>query len=323
MDREIDDPSAASRGQSARRLLPARSLRHLGVLVSAAAPLLVLVAWAITGLFHDGRNKVAAEPPTRPVGIASVVPALRSTARRAPARPQLDAFTQESRMSPAELLNRWSPDIAKASHRLGVPQSWIRAVMGAESGGRTMAAMNRPLTSSMGAVGLMQLMPGTYAEMREQYDLGPDPFVPHDNIVAAAAYLRWLYLRYGYPTMFAAYDDGPGNLEQRLIDGRTLPLETQLYVANVTGSPRIARVIGARSLAAFTRPDGTQVEINGFAVNSIRAPLPGEYAPGVNAVIGMGKLKQGVRESITEATAVLRRHGAFSPALYGRGTGGG
>ena len=212
-------------------------------------------------------------------------------------------------MGPAELLNRWSTDIAKASHRFGVPQSWIRAVMEAESGGRTMSAPNRPITSAMGAVGVMQLMPETYAEMREQYSLGRDPYEPHDNIVAAAAYLRWLYARYGYPTMFAAYNDGPGNLEQRLIDGRTLPLETQLYVANITGSPRVAHVSGAQSLATFTRPNGTEVKINGFAVNSVRAPLPGEYAQGVNAVIGMGKLKQGVRESVAEATVVLRRHG--------------
>ena len=211
-------------------------------------------------------------------------------------------------MSSAELINRWSVDISRASRRFGVPQSWIRAVMEAESGGRTMAAKDRPITSTAGAVGVMQLMPETYADMRAEYSLGHDAYEPHDNIVAGAAYLRWLYQRYGYPTMFAAYNDGPGNLEQRLIDGRMLPLETQLYMANVTGSPVIVHV-GAQSLATFTRPNGTQVEVNGFSVNSVRAPLPGEYAPGVNAVIGMGKLRQGVRESVAEATAVARRHG--------------
>ncbi len=212
-------------------------------------------------------------------------------------------------MSAAELINRWSVDIVKASRRFGVPQSWIRAVMEAESGGRTMSAVNRPIKSAAGAVGLMQLMPETYAEMRTEFDLGRDPHEPHDNIVAGAAYLRWLYLRYGHPTMFAAYNDGPGNLEERLINGRMLPLETRLYVANVTGSPAIVHVGGAQSMVKFTRPDGGEVEINGFAVSSVRAPLPGEYAPGVNAVIDMGKLHQGVRESVAEATAKLRRHG--------------
>ena len=213
-------------------------------------------------------------------------------------------------MSRAELVNRWSDDIERASRRFGVPQSWIRAVMAAESGGRTMSAKDHPITSVAGAVGVMQLMPRTYVEMRAEYGLGPDPYEPHDNIVAGAAYLRWLSLKYGYPTMFAAYNDGPGNLEQRLIDGRMLPLETQLYVASVTGSPtRIARVAGAQSVAKFTRPDGGAVEINGFAVSSVRAPLPGEYAPGVNAVIDMGKLHQGVRESVNATTAVLRKHG--------------
>jgi hypothetical protein len=181
--------------------------------------------------------------------------------------------------------------------------------MEAESGGRTMLAKDHPITSLAGAVGVMQLMPETYADMRAEYDLGRSPYEPHDNIVAGAAYLRWLYQRYGYPTMFAAYNDGPGNLEERLIEGRMLPLETQLYVASVTGSPAVVRVGGARSMARFTRPDGTEVEINGFDVNSVRSPLPGEYAPGVNAVIGTGKLRQGVRESVAEATAALRRHG--------------
>ena len=41
-------------------------------------------------------------------------------------------------------------------------------------------------------MGIMQLMPGTYQEMAAQYRLGSDPFDPHDNIFAAAGYLRWL-----------------------------------------------------------------------------------------------------------------------------------
>jgi hypothetical protein len=69
-------------------------------------------------------------------------------------------------------------------------------------------------------MGLMQLMPQTYAQMALQYGLGNDPYNPHDNIFAGAAYLRLLHARYGYPTMFQAYDDGPGNLEARLRDGR-------------------------------------------------------------------------------------------------------
>ena len=38
-------------------------------------------------------------------------------------------------------------------------------------------------------MGLMQIMPATWAELRERYDLGNDPYDPHDNILAGTAYL--------------------------------------------------------------------------------------------------------------------------------------
>jgi len=291
-------------GRTARGA-PAKSFLHLAVLVAAAMPLLALVAWATLGWLR-GEARVPAAP--HPLAIhTAAIHTLRAPTIPSP-KPPPDAFALESRLPPAQLMNRWKADITRASRRFGVPETWLRSVMEAESGGRTMQAAGRPITSVAGAVGVMQLMPETYAEMRGEYGLGRDPYEPHDNIIAAAAYLRWLFGRYGYPTMFAAYNDGPGNLEQRLIDGRMLPLETQLYVASITGSGAVVRV-GGRSIAKFTRPDGTEVDINGFAVNSVRAPLPGEYTPGVNAVIGMGKLRQGVRETVAQATAELRRRG--------------
>ncbi len=94
---------------------------------------------------------------------------------------------------------------------------------------------NRPIRSAAGAMGLMQLMPGTYAEMRARYGLGKNAYDPRDNILAGAAYLRILYKKYGYPAMFAAYNDGPGNLEGHLHRGRALPAETKNYVKGVTG----------------------------------------------------------------------------------------
>ncbi len=205
-------------------------------------------------------------------------------------------------------MRRWDPTVAAASRQYGVPASWIRAVIRAESGGRTMMGENTPIVSRMGAVGLMQLMPQTYSEMRVAYRLGTNPFDPHDNIMAGAAYLRALYKQYGYPKMFAAYNDGPGHLEQRLMSGGLLPLETQLYVASVTG--KFAAGGGPRSMVRFTRPNGSAVMINGYEVAAVRAPFPGEYAPGVRAVIAVGKLQQGVRESVAAARALLRRHGS-------------
>src|SRR6185437_6052968 len=126
------------------------------------------------------------------------------------------AFEVEEQMTTHARMQRWAPLIAEASKRFGVPPSWVRAVMLAESGGRTMLDENTPIISTAGAMGLMQLMPSTYADMRAQYGLGPDPYNPHDNVIAGAAYLRFLRQKYDYPQMFAAYNDGPGNLEQRL-----------------------------------------------------------------------------------------------------------
>ena len=229
-----------------------------------------------------------------------VKPAVTSPAKATP-------FEVEQRMSAAALITRWDPDVARASRRFRVPQAWIHAVMEAESGGRTMASETEPITSNKGAMGLMQLMPGTWREWRAALDLGTDAYDPHDNITAATAYLHALYAKYGYPAMFAAYNDGPGNLEKRMIDGGLLPQETQLYVARITGV--VPMRAGARSFARFTRPNGEAVMINGFAVTAVRAPLPGEYPPDVNAVIAMGRMSQAVCETLGQTTRLLRAHG--------------
>ncbi|HVA40424.1 MAG TPA: lytic transglycosylase domain-containing protein [Candidatus Binataceae bacterium] len=115
--------------------------------------------------------------------------------------------------------------IAEAALRVGIPASWIKAVMQAESRGVVRAV------SPKGAMGLMQIMPGTWSTLRSRYGLGADPFDPHDNILAGAAYLRELHDRYGAAGFLAAYNAGPGRYEDHLASGRPLPLETQAYVA--------------------------------------------------------------------------------------------
>jgi soluble lytic murein transglycosylase-like protein len=115
--------------------------------------------------------------------------------------------------------------VLEAARRFGIPASWIRAVMQAESGGDTRAV------SPMGAMGLMQIMPETWATLRLRYGLGADPFDPHDNIIAGAAYLRELHDRYGSPSFLAAYNAGPTRYEDHLATGESLPPETRAYVA--------------------------------------------------------------------------------------------
>jgi soluble lytic murein transglycosylase-like protein len=271
------------------------------VLVAAAIPTTALV-YVVS---YSQQAPVVAK--TAPLTVR------RPTARPAPAHknliPRPSDFDQEQRIGPSRLLARWDPLIAAAAGRFAVPQIWIRAVMQIESGGRTMSGENLKITSRQGAMGLMQLMPDTYEEMRHEYDLGPDAYNPRDNIFAAAAYLHWLRAKYGYPTMFAAYNDGPGNLEARLLRGGLLPPETQNYVGDIA----VALEHGGRgthgSMARFTRPNGSDVLIDCASVVSVRAALPDEYAPGVLSVIAAGKLKQGVRENVAMVKAAIRAHG--------------
>ena len=86
----------------------------------------------------------------------------------------------------AEQVLRWRAEIEEASRRFGIPTRWIERVIRAESGGRT-TLNGRPIRSHAGAMGLMQLMPGTWAAMRDAHRLGPDPDAPRDNILAGTA----------------------------------------------------------------------------------------------------------------------------------------
>lgn len=113
--------------------------------------------------------------------------------------------------------------VEAAAARFGLSPDLISEVISAESNGEP------KVVSRAGAMGLMQLMPGTWAELRDRLALGDDPFDPRDNILAGAAYLRLLLDRYGAPGFLAAYNAGPGRYEKSLA-GRPLPKETRAYV---------------------------------------------------------------------------------------------
>jgi soluble lytic murein transglycosylase-like protein len=213
------------------------------------------------------------------------------------------AYDQEHRMSQQQLLNRWDTFVTEASQRFHVPKAWIRAVMRQESGGRTMLGEHKPIVSRAGAVGLMQVMPDTYDQMAQAHKLGDDPFNARDNIMAGAAYLRWLHKRYGYPRMFAAYNAGPGRVEK----GGKLPAETRAYVGGITRTLRGARI--NNDLVNLTRPDGKTVQIDAGKVTAVRKPLPGEYGESVKAVVAIGRKSQAVRENVKMATAAIRATG--------------
>jgi hypothetical protein len=121
----------------------------------------------------------------------------------------------------------WSSYVTEAAKRFAVPERWIRAVMHAESDHDPHAI------SPKGAMGLMQIMPATWQELRVRHHLGDDPFDPHDNILAGAAYLAELHDLYGAPGFLAAYNAGPGRYEKHLVIGDPLPAETVDYMAKI------------------------------------------------------------------------------------------
>nr|BAH89849.1 putative transglycosylase [uncultured bacterium] len=127
----------------------------------------------------------------------------------------------------AAAVDQFQAHIVEASQRFGIPARWIEAVIMAESNGDVRAV------SPKGAMGLMQLMPETWAKLRDQHDLGADPFDPRANILAGTAYLKAMQHRFGYPALFAAYNAGPGRYEDHLRTGKPLPAETRDYVARI------------------------------------------------------------------------------------------
>ena len=146
---------------------------------------------------------------------------------------QYEQHAHRSYVAPGSSNDPWGPYVHEASQKYDVPERWIREVMRVESGGRT--EMNGvPITSGAGAMGLMQVMPATYDELRGRYpDLTDDPYDPHNSILAGAAYIRELYDLYGNPGFLAAYNGGPGRLDDYLTRNRALPEETRRYVAKI------------------------------------------------------------------------------------------
>jgi hypothetical protein len=188
------------------------------------------------GNWNAGRRaRAGVARAIRPALALSVLAALAACAqsggREAPPRGVASHGSHYNRPAsydpPGPSHDPWGPWIRDASRRFDVPERWIREVMRQESGGRATA------TSRVGAMGLMQVMPGTYRELQSRYGLGDDPYHPYDSIMAGTAYIREMYELYGSPAFLAAYNAGPRRLEDYLWNSRGLPGETRNYVARI------------------------------------------------------------------------------------------
>jgi len=193
------------------------------------------------GARNEGQGRPTAGACALPLTVASTLAGWRRGGDRAHVRrrPILIVVSMLACASPVVVLAQPEPGqrrttaephaahIAEASQRFGIPERWIRAIMQAESNGDPRAI------SPKGAMGLMQVMPATWDELRVRHRLGNDIYDIRDNIVAGAGYIRELFDRYGSPGWIAAYNADPARYEASLA-GRPLPAETRACVAAVT-----------------------------------------------------------------------------------------
>ena len=118
---------------------------------------------------------------------------------------------------------KYAATVEDAAMRFSVPTALLYAVIHTESG------FNPDAVSEDGAEGLMQIMPATYRQLREEMPgyaslaLGSKA---EENIYCGAYYLSLLYARFGnWDAAIAAYNAGPGTVEEWLKESGTSFLE--------------------------------------------------------------------------------------------------
>ena len=146
--------------------------------------------------------------------------------------PVQDAIPTEASGSSAAAVPSTPLELADAAaDRYGLPRELVRSVMAAESG------FQKQAISPKGAIGLMQLMPGTAQA------LGADPRDPAQNVDAGTRYLRDLLEKYNYGLRhaLAAYNAGPGAVDK--FNGVPPYREAINYIGRIEKKLRAAEVI--------------------------------------------------------------------------------
>ena len=198
---------------------------------------------------------------------------------------------------------RWQPFIKEAAARTGAPETWIHAVMHAESGGCTFQN-GKPITSTAGAMGLMQLMPAAWSRLRQQLHLGTDPYDPHDNILAGAEMLWELFERYGFPGFLVAYQAGAKRLEEYEQRGAPLPENTLEYVARVQHLVEAGHGIGAQLQPKF--PSIRTPFVRSIRATSLSAP-PSDQSPHNGPFVALMHAARATEQRVPQQTDVQWR----------------
>jgi soluble lytic murein transglycosylase-like protein len=160
--------------------------------------------------------------------VQSIMPAARQSGTASPSaainvsfepKAQSSEFTATRKGS-----HKYENEIISAAEKVGLPKEIAIHAAFKETGN-----LRNPETarSRAGAIGVMQLMPGTARE------LGVDPYNPQENIMGGVAYLKKLYDKYQDPQLtLMAYNAGPGRLDRALKSEKgisSLPQETLAY----------------------------------------------------------------------------------------------
>ena len=155
-----------------------------------------------------GAAKIAPQPQKTPETQAALRP--QSAAQSLQAQPQ----------TPKPAQDNYETLIQNAAQRFGLDPHLVKAVVTAESD------FNPQVVSKAGAMGLMQLMPGTARDMGVE-----DPFDPAQNIEGGTKYLAAMIERFDgdLDKALAAYNWGPSNVER----GGRYPAETRRYLKKI------------------------------------------------------------------------------------------
>lgn len=142
----------------------------------------------------------------------------------------------------------YRPIVRERAQAMGIDPNLAEAVLVQESGG------NPSAVSPAGAVGLMQLMPGTAKE------LGVDPRVPEQNIDGGLRYLKQQIDKFGVAGGLAAYNAGPGRVQRTGMQFDALPSETRNYVPSIMNrAALIAERSGGQAQPTQQRPTAMDI----------------------------------------------------------------